>query len=385
LAAVIQAGLNPATIGKGRKAMAIWAMRTHIDFPQIIWSELRQGRMRQGWGYAANQDLQQVAKILANDRDRLSEGQKETLRHLRMLGLPPDGMQEGDIVLLPNLPDPSTFSLCRIKAGSYQYAPIPMTEIRNSEDCGHIRQAELIHGCEGIPNDNPLVDPKIRRTLRCQTRLWRIDHLEKEVQLLCDAAGAGTVFETVGGIEKRFHKLLGEAEGVVRDGRRSALLRFREVLTGAKVHEVARAAELEFVLEQVLKIRFPFPAIVDRTGGPGEKGADIVVRIPDPFDYEEAALILIQLKDHDLLTDDEGLSQLRRAIDYYGDGVTKQGRVIEAVYATMADDFKGDVSKKAEELSSETHVKVRLIKRAELLTIIADGLVATAASTQGGY
>ncbi len=281
-------------------------------------------------------------------------------------------MQENDIVLLPNLPDPGTFSLCRLRSGSYDFHPISMDG--EDKDCDHIRPAELIRGCEGIPNDNPAVKPGIHRTLRCRSRLWRIDHLEKEVRALCKAAVEGTSFVETKGAQIRFIRLLGEVNQVHRDARHEARQRIREQLTIERLRDIARAEDLEEPLVRILHVLFPPPALVDRTGGAGENGADIVVRIHDPFDPEEDALILIQLKDHDGVTDDDGLTQLKTAIRHYGHGTTKQGRVIEAVFATLANSFAPDVAEQARLLQEQTEVKVRLINGTQLLDIVAYGL-----------
>jgi hypothetical protein len=130
----------------------------------------------------------------------------------------------------------------------------------------------------------------------------------------------------------------------------------------------------------VLRVSFPPPARVDLTAGAGENGADIVIRMPDPFDREEDALILVQLKDHTGETASDGIAQLRTAIHYYGMGDTRQGRVTEAVLASLADKFAADVPEKAAELQETTLVKVRLVSGSLLLEIISDGLLGLAAN-----
>jgi len=34
-----------------------WVIRTDKKFTEFIWSELKQGRLRQGWGWRDDQDL----------------------------------------------------------------------------------------------------------------------------------------------------------------------------------------------------------------------------------------------------------------------------------------------------------------------------------------
>ena len=93
--------------------MAYWAMRTDKNYPHLFMKELQKGNLRQGWGYEASQDLNRVW-ALRQSKGVLDPDQAATLRHLPMLGHGYGTMQKDDIVLLPNLPDPATFSLCRL-------------------------------------------------------------------------------------------------------------------------------------------------------------------------------------------------------------------------------------------------------------------------------
>lgn len=357
--------------------MSYWAMRTWRDYPDLIMSELRAGRLRQGWGGDPDQDLRKVAQIWTpegGDWDALSSAQQQTWRHFAMLGMGDWSMQVGDVVLLPNLPDPGTFSLCRI-SGAYSFEPIRIEA--GFYDCGHIRAAQLIPGCEAIKNDNAAVAPGIQRTLRCQSRLWRIDHLQEGVNKILAAAERGENLEA-GGAGVRLTRLLREIRYSLREAQREARDRIRPQITIQQLRDIERAAQLEEVLVQALQSRFPSPVVIDHTGGAGEMGADIVIRIPDLFDLEEEKLILVQLKDHEGVSDAHGLKQLETAISYYGKGPTPQGRVIEAVYATLADGFTPDTEKRAMSLQKESGVSVRLINGPTLIASIAEGLLEAA-------
>jgi hypothetical protein len=205
--------------------------------------ELREGRLRQGWGYEDDQDLRRVAKVwgpgFSNWKD-LSSAQQETARHFPMLGLAPSDMQAGDIVLLPNLPDPGTFSLCEI-TGPYDFR---MLKVESGQDYGHIRPAKLIDNCEGTPNDCQYVGEGLRRTLRCRSRLWRIDKLEKEVAKLVDAAKRGVRFLDRDGAEARFRQLLGEANALLHSVQSEARQRLRTRIKSETISTVARAENL---------------------------------------------------------------------------------------------------------------------------------------------
>jgi hypothetical protein len=217
--------------------------------------------------------------------------------------------------------------------------------------------------------------------LRCQSRLWRIDKLQSEVSIVLNAASSGIEFLGKDGAEIRFQRLVGEAADLVLAVQRETRERLRGQITRDRIGTVARAENLEELLTRVLRVSFPAPARVDRTPGSGERGADIVIRIPDPFDPEDDALILVQLKDHEGETGAEGIEQLRTAIAHYGTGDTRQGRVTEAVLATLAPKFAEGVSAKAADLAIAGNVKVRLVNGPQLLEIIADGLLGLAANS----
>src|SRR5437762_11205891 len=102
--------------------MTFWAMRTDRSQKAIIWHELNLGRLRQGWGYDHSQDLRLVDKIWnweGGDWSRLSEDQRNAAGHFHMLGKYPGSMKNRDIVLLPNLPEDGTFSICRLTDDVY--------------------------------------------------------------------------------------------------------------------------------------------------------------------------------------------------------------------------------------------------------------------------
>lgn len=348
--------------------MGFWAMRTDKERPRLIMSELKSGKLRQGWGYKTTQDLREVLK--AKEQGNLEPEQRETLRHLPMLGQGPNAMKKDDIVLLPNLPYPSTFSICRLDDG-YDFQ---IYEPEGICDYGHFRPASLLRGCEGIPYSNEYVGEGLRRTLTNRGRLWRIDHLAQEVQRILSAADRGVDFPAQNGTEMRFARLLEEVRVVLHGMRRQARDCVREQITKERIGEAARAENLERLLARVLRVSFPPPATVERTGGPGEMGADIVIRLPNPFEDDEMVTV-IQVKDHDGLTASEGVDQLRRAIEYYGG----PDKVVQAVLATSADGFTQDALAQAKALEEDTNVKVRLVDGRRLRQVLADGLLGLAA------
>jgi hypothetical protein len=114
-----------------------WMMRTNRDIAAWIWSEVETGRLRQGWGYEPKQEL----TLLRDRRERgepFDTDDENAWPNRRMLADEPDGMQAGDLVLLPHLPREWRWSVARI-TGPYRY------EIHvERNDYGHILPVEVV-------------------------------------------------------------------------------------------------------------------------------------------------------------------------------------------------------------------------------------------------
>jgi hypothetical protein len=101
-----------------------WAIRTDKYNIPLILGELRAGRLRQGWGYNPGQDLRLVqAEISRGGKwwERLTKEQNEVRLHLKMLSKSDGGIQVGDRILLPNLPEEGPFFLVAEVTGEYYF------------------------------------------------------------------------------------------------------------------------------------------------------------------------------------------------------------------------------------------------------------------------
>ncbi len=126
-----------------------WMMRTDRSNAEWLWSEVQEGRLRQGWGYAPTQEL----PLLRDRRERgepMSRDDDWAWPNRRMLSDEPDGMQIGDLVLLPHLPREWRWSIIRI-TGPYRYN-IDATH----GDYGHILPVEILaadHGDDDVTDE----------------------------------------------------------------------------------------------------------------------------------------------------------------------------------------------------------------------------------------
>jgi hypothetical protein len=86
-----------------RSKRRFWAIRTDKDNSSVLFAELQKGRLRQGWGYDASQDLQLLQAEIDKGGswwDRLKAVQKESLPQLRMLSKSEDSIQLKDIIII---------------------------------------------------------------------------------------------------------------------------------------------------------------------------------------------------------------------------------------------------------------------------------------------
>jgi hypothetical protein len=166
---------NPGVDGRG-----YWVMRTSQWERPYIWAEAQRGRLRQGWGWNAEMNLEAIAEVLRRGGD-LSEEQHVAWRSRRMLTSQPDGMHRGDLVIAPNIPVWGVLSVFRI-VGSYEYSlDAPR---RWDERFGHVLPVELL--AESIDRRSPRVSDGLRAMLRPQTRLYNITAYGGDVERLLD-------------------------------------------------------------------------------------------------------------------------------------------------------------------------------------------------------
>ena len=140
-----------------------WMMRTDRTNTGWLWGEVMSGRLRQGWGYQAKQEL----TLLRHRREHgepMDRDDDWAWPNRRMLSDEPDGMQIGDLVFTPHLPRPWHWSILRI-TGAYRY------EIAlQHRDFGHILPVEV------LVSDLPDADltPALQSVRRYPARLRRL-------------------------------------------------------------------------------------------------------------------------------------------------------------------------------------------------------------------
>ncbi len=164
-----------------------WVLRTDPtpSRKEYLAEEARSGRMRQGWGYREDLDLTKLAESIRSG-ETIAPEQRAAWRNRRLLPSETDGIHEGDIVLLPNLPKQGEWFVAEAADDEYRY------EIsREFCDYGHIRNVRLLNPQSPVNPYDEAVSARLRGTMRSQHRLWNIDHHEADVRKLLEAIEAG--------------------------------------------------------------------------------------------------------------------------------------------------------------------------------------------------
>ena len=218
--------------------------------------ELDEGRLRQGWGSAPKQDLVLLAQKRSM-REPFDEEEAAAWRNRRLLPTQPNGVQPGDIVVVPNLPTQGRWVIARV-TGGYRF------EISELGYYGHIVAVEPIRDNAGkiaiVEADNEVVDARLRASMRNLSRMWSIDALGPAVDRI------------IGAIEH------GVDTTVPQPGAHKLEQMFEEVCASAStaMRKRYKAAELEQLVGALLEKIYP-RGRVEHWGGPSEAGADFIV------------------------------------------------------------------------------------------------------------
>ncbi|MBK6849278.1 MAG: hypothetical protein IPG96_17705 [Proteobacteria bacterium] len=329
--------------GERTTPRAYWAMRTDRDNAPLIIDELRQGRLRQGWGYVADQDLRRLVKKREAGLAFTPEEQS-AWRNRPMLG-GRNAINPGDIVLLPNLPNPREFLLVEI-AGPYDFAPMVLNgeaDINNLGcDYGHILPVK-IEQPKPIPMQDEQMHAGLRASLTCRSRLWSVADYASNIEELLASPRKTTGWN----LERAFQRMI--ADAMAASG--AAI----EEKLGEYLAKRFSRAELEVPCEALVGYLFP-GAKVEPHGGPAEHGADIVATWDDPLAASGCPSNLswravFQVKDwRGKATELGALHQLEDAIRRYSDEYPVRGAYLLTLCEGESEEFRLHREEKGREL-----------------------------------
>jgi len=344
-----------------------WAIRTDKENIPLLLGELRAGRLRQGWGHDASQNLWSVqAEISQAGKwwERLTEEQKEVLGHLKMLSASESGIQCGDWVLLPNLPEYGPFFLVAEVTGDYYFDILTLsgnTDVNGlGQDYGHVLPVRLITE-HGISRYAEIVDAGIRSTLKTPMRMWNVDGYRDAIERLVTAYETGGEFSAaVSGtarLQTAWETALSHAAQLLQER------------LGSELDARFQAAEWEEPIVLVLKNLYP-GADVRWVAGRQENGADVVIQIPNHFGGLPW-LIVVQVKNYTGEIGPAVLEQLNTAHRCY----STEGRILSLVIMTTADQISADLSEGCHRLEAELNIPVKVVLRKEMMKTLSNGLM----------
>lgn len=150
------------------------------------------GRLRQGWGYRDDLDLEHLAALRAKGVT-LPKYQQDAWRgNRRLLPTQPGGMQIGDLVVFLHVPRYGAWSIASV-TGGYRYAISDVPNAASGErDYGHIRDVELLTDERGVDPVAEDASDSLRRSMRPQSRMWRIDDHGEEIERLLTTGRGST-------------------------------------------------------------------------------------------------------------------------------------------------------------------------------------------------
>ncbi len=345
-----------------------WSIRTDKDNREILFAELAQGKLRQGWGYDVTQDLVKIQKIVKQGGkwwEQLTDTQNAALPNMRMLSDAEDSIKIGDIILTPNLPEQNFFCLAEV-TGDYYFERLKLNEETDVNDFGfdygHILPIRLLTtaGTAGIDKYNKHVHAEIRSTLRTPMRMWNLDPYSQSIERLLTCFNQG---------EDLLVPSTGEARlNIAWDNAFSKAIETLQKKLTEQLNANFQAAEWEEPIKTVLSQLYP-GANVRWTGGANEHGADIVIQLQNHFG-DIPWLIVIQVKNYTGEIGENVLSQIREAHNYY----SKEGKIILGVILTTAEKRSSLFDEAKAKLEREISMPIELILRQKLIKIMTEGL-----------
>ena len=270
-----------------------WVVRTDVSVVnEVILPSLDEGDLRQGWAYRDDLDLNIIGPIVyERGRVGLNDHQKATWRRVQRFWPEHwEPVQAEDRILLPKVP---TWGRWRVveALGGYRFSRHPSTG-----DHGHILKVKTL--VEDVSSTNAAVGAGLQRTMRTQGPMWNIDYLGDEVERLLSAAAKADVTVADDATVR--------LKGVLDDTLASLMERLRRDF---------RSNQLEVPVHRLLVHMFD-GAVVEKTAGAGEHGADFLIRESDRFDHERTTVV--QLKDYEsVLSGQRPLEQIREAFDWW--------------------------------------------------------------------
>lgn len=315
-----------------------WDMRTDRTQTEYISTELRAGRMRQGWGYRQDLDLTELSRSVRSGQS-LSSEQRAAWGNRRLLPSEPNSIREGDIVLLPNMPEYGRWFVAQDVDDEYSYEIPP-----EFGDYGHMRNVQLLNPDSPVNPYDEAVSARLRGTMRVPRRLWNIDRHEADVRTLLEALEEGRSVDRAQSGEERLES--------AKDALKAHLWEQLERRFRGEEFERPCGRLLDLLYEEV-----------EYTAGSGENGADFICSYSDGLGVPHNVAVQVKMWTDELGNDlTAALEQLKRAYLYYPE-------ITSGVVITTLEGIGGRSTLESESLSKELGIPIRIVSRDDLLDL----------------
>jgi len=333
---------SASTIWRLEPERTVWAIQGAPQFAETIHRSLLEGQGRFGWSYVETADMHKLAQRIASDGlSTLTDDEKDCYQPFLL------EIQPGDRVVYVNVPKYGQCTVARVDR------PYFFEFDREIGDLGH-RFGVDPTTVRTFDRNDARIAPVLSQRLKLRGRYWRI-WARAEFQALLDALAQPEP----------------ELAGRPRTSADQAKL-LREELEPLfnKACEALRRThanrDLEGLLEQVFR-RMPGVVDVRRTGGPGDRGADLVVTyrigLPIPeLEGEETCLVQVKAYEGEL-TSRGPVDDIRRAFEHYPDAAV--GLVL-----STADRVSKEFEEALQKLEAEVGKRVACVYGSDLARLV---------------
>lgn len=353
------------------KQRRYWASRQDRGSRDLFVEELKAGRLRQGWGYGPKCNLD----VLLDKRKRGESFDAEESAVISNYPFHPQWsedttltMQANDIVLVPNTPEVGRFSLVRLLDNTYHFEPMKLETPNNAGldmDYGHWRSVELLTP-DGIQKSSKLVSAHLDRSLKCRSRIWKLnDHAENLEELIQKAQNGNPDILKPATNDDRWDGIARSLQAEARD--------FVQKSISDQLEQAFHGEGWEFVVQKALGRLFP-NATIEWKDKRSEfnHGTDVLVRLENSISgkSEDDWFIPVQVKHYSGALHINGIDQLEKAIKHFG-----RKRVIALVLITTANNITPETEKRRQEIESKYDVCMHIITKSQLMSLLAEAIL----------
>ena len=310
--------------------MNYWGYRIDTNERGYFFDEIKQGRLRQGWGYEKTHDLK--GKIV----DEVAKRNYPIYNKVK----------KGDILLVPRIEGWDEIVIVRATEDfdrGYAFSIDP-----KMRDYGHIFPVEYVK-CFSRYNIN--ADGAIRETLKCRSRFWNINRCGEEIEKILSTPD--NELRTSSSYEERFRRQVEKSFN-------------EEAFAGAlyeELNKTAQASEWEFILCEGFRRILPDSYSIDTTSNRVENdhGADIIIRIPSIIN--NSYIIAIQVKDYSENVSNAVVDQICKADNYF---LKEEGAILIDKYIIVTR-AKSEVNAELIKYAEQKNVKILFDKEVKQL------------------